>query len=191
MDSKNYGVPLSTTQGSPPANVPLFTSTGIRAPITIDDSDFEYSVSVNGPKNSSSYYDSDSEGFVSGEEDEFETASERLFLSDPDEQNLEKTHFVNQFVVSRPFVKIPDEEIAERGSSVGDYDDSRSSLTEPYAEDEYRDRPFVVDREIDEGHGEFSDTPFVVDESMNGSDKDISLEGTGVIDSAIRGIPIA
>ncbi|TMW83854.1 hypothetical protein EJD97_000594 [Solanum chilense] len=191
MDSKNYGVPLSTTQGSPPANVPLFTSTGIRAPITIDDSDFEYSVSVNGQKNSSSYYGSDSEGFVSGEEDEFETASERLFLSDPDEKNLEKTHVVNQFVVSRPFVKIPDEEIAERGSSVGDYDDSRSSLTEPYAEDEYRDRPFVVDREIDEGHGEFSDTPFVVDESMNGSDKDISLEGTGVVDSAIRGIPIA
>ncbi|XP_015060304.1 translocase of chloroplast 159, chloroplastic [Solanum pennellii] len=191
MDSKNYGVPLSTTQGSPPANVPLFTSTGIRAPITIDDSDFEYSISVNGQKNSSSYYGSDSEGFVSGGEDEFETASERLFLSDPDEQNLEKTHFVNQFVVSRPFVKIPDEEIAERGSSVGDYDDSRSSLTEPYAEDEYRDRPFVVDREIDEGHGEFSDTPFVVDESMNGSDKDISLEGTGVVDSAIRGIPIA
>ncbi|KAK6803756.1 hypothetical protein RDI58_001540 [Solanum bulbocastanum] len=197
MDSKIYGVPLSTTQGSPPANVPLFTSTGIRAPITIDDSDFEYSISANGQKSSSSsYYGSDSEGFVSGQEDEFETASERLFPSDPDEQNLEKTHFVNQFVVSRPFVKNPDEEIVERGSSVGDYDDSRSSLTDPYAEDEYRDRPFVVDRGTDEGHGEFSDSPYVVDElatgaSMDGSDKDISLEGTRVVDSAIRGIPIA
>ncbi|KAL3324056.1 hypothetical protein AABB24_038303 [Solanum stoloniferum] len=43
-----------------------------------------------------------------------------------------------------------DEEIIERGSSVGDYDDS---LTDPYAEtmlrhDEYSDRPFVVDREF-------------------------------------------
>lgn len=205
MDSKIYGVPLSTTQGSPPSNVPLFTSTGIRAPLTNDDSDFEYSISANGQKdNNSSYYGSDtgfdSEGFVSGE-DEFETASERLFVSDPDELNLEQTHFANQFVVSRPFVKNPDEEIVERGSSVGDYDDSRSSLTDPYAEtieghDEYSDRPLVVDREIHEGHDEYSDSPFVVDElatgmSMDGSDKDISLSGTRVVDSATRGIPIA
>ncbi|XP_060217799.1 translocase of chloroplast 159, chloroplastic [Lycium barbarum] len=185
MDSKIYGVPLSTTQGSPsppPAKVPLFTTstTGIRAPLTIDDSDFEQKNS-----SASSYYGSDtgfdSEGFVSGEDD-FETASERLFVSDQDDQNLGKTNFVNQFVVSRPFVKAPDEEIV---SSVGDYDDSRSYLTDPYAEthdsiDEYSVRPFVVDSEIVEGH----------DSNDEYSDKDISLAGTRVVDSAIPLIPI-
>ncbi|KAJ8565933.1 hypothetical protein K7X08_008509 [Anisodus acutangulus] len=186
MDSKIYGVPLSTTQGSPSppsAKVPLFASTtGIRAPLTTDDSDFEY---ANGQKNSStsSYYGSDtggfeSEGFVSGE-DEFDTASERPFVSDPDDQNID---FVNQFVVSRPFVKTPDEETV---SSVGDYDDSRSSITDPCAEthdsiDEYSDRPFVVDREIVEEH----------DSNDEYSDKDVSLAGTTVVNSAIPLIPI-
>ncbi|XP_016485492.2 translocase of chloroplast 159, chloroplastic-like [Nicotiana tabacum] len=208
MDSKIYGVPLSTIQGTPPpAKVPLFT--GIRAPLTVDDSDFEYSNGQKNTSSTSSYYGSDtgfeSEGFVSGEDD-FETASERLFLSDPDEQNLEKTHFVNQFVVSRPFVKTPDE---ETGSSVGEYDDSRSSLTDPYAESiegldsngEYIDRPFVKDREIVEGLDsidEYSDRPFVVDgenevvatgTSLEGSDKDVSFAGTAVVDSAIPLIP--
>ncbi|KAM3323822.1 translocase of chloroplast, chloroplastic [Capsicum chacoense] len=184
MDTKTYGVPLSTTQGSPPA-------TGIRAPLTIDDSsDFEYSLSANGQNNSSSYYSSSSDtegGFVSGDDD-FDTASERPFASDPDDQNLEKTHF-------RPFVKSP-EEVVERGSSsssgVGDYyDDSRSSLTDLYAEniDGYSDRPFVVHRENDE----YSDGEHELDtgKSMEGSDKDSSDEGTRVLDGATRGIPIA
>ncbi|CAN4113557.1 unnamed protein product [Withania somnifera] len=207
MDSNIYGVPLSTTQGSPPAKVPLFTSTGIRAPLTIDDSDSEYSLSANGQKDSSpsSYYGSDtgfySEGFVSGDDD-FETASERPFVSDLDDQNLEQTHFV----VSRPFVKTPDEEFVERGSSVGDYDDSRSSLADSYAEaiDGYSDRPIVVDREIVEGDDEDSDRPFIVDGehqlaagiSMDGSDKDIPFARTEAVDGDIpliptRGIPIA
>lgn len=205
MDSKIYGVPLSTTQGSPPAKVPVFTSTGIRAPLTIDDSDSEYSLSANGQKNSSpsSYYGSDtgfdSDGFVSGDDD-FETASERPFVSDSDDQNFEQTHFVG----SRPFVKNPDEEIVERGSSVGYYDDSRSSLADSYAEtiEGYSDRPFVVDREIVEGDDEYSDRPFFVDgeheldtgTSMDGSDKNIPFART--VDSEIpliptRGIPIA
>ncbi|MCD9559239.1 hypothetical protein HAX54_017097 [Datura stramonium] len=216
MDSKIYGVPLSTTQGSPPPKAPLFTSTGIRAPLTIDDSDFEYSLSANGQKNSStsSYYGSDtgfdSDGFVSGE-DEFETASERLFVPDPDDQNLEQTRFVNQFVVSRPFVKNPDEETVERDSSVGDYDDSRSSLTDPYAEtieghdsvDEYSVRPFVEGhdeysvRPFVEGHDEYSDKSYVVDgelelatgTSMEGSDKDIPFVRTAIVDSEIPLIP--
>ncbi|OIS98779.1 PREDICTED: translocase of chloroplast 159, chloroplastic-like [Nicotiana attenuata] len=207
MDSKIYGVPLSTIQGTPPpAKVPLFT--GIRAPLTVDDSDFEYSNGQMNTSSTSSYYGSDtgfeSEGFVSGEDD-FETASERLFVSDSDEQNLENTHFVNQFVVSRPFVKIPDE---ETGSSVGEYDDSRSSLTDPYADtiegldsnDEYIDRPFVKDREIVEGLDsidEYSDRSFVVDgenevaigTSLEGSDKDVSFAGTDVVNSAIPSIP--
>ncbi|XP_009769991.1 translocase of chloroplast 159, chloroplastic-like [Nicotiana tabacum] len=207
MDSKIYGVPLSTLQGTtPPAKVPLFT--GIRAPLTVDDSDFEYSNGQKNTSSTSSYYGSDtgfeSEGFVSGEDD-FETASERLFASDPDEQNLEKTHFVNQFVVSRPFVKTPDE---ETGSSVGENDDSRSSLTDLYADsiegldsnDEYIDRPFVKDREIVDGLDsidEYSDRPFVVDgenevaigTSLEGSDKDVCFAGSAVVDSAIPSIP--
>ncbi|KAF8401485.1 hypothetical protein HHK36_012425 [Tetracentron sinense] len=109
MDSKP-SVSLSTAQGTPsPAEVsplqqsplnfsPFSSSSGylpIRAPPS--DYDIETAIENNGDKidkrsssrsSSSSDSSSESEGFVSGE-DEFETASERPFVGDPDEESLE------------------------------------------------------------------------------------------------------
>ncbi|KAL7178173.1 hypothetical protein ACSBR2_031343 [Camellia fascicularis] len=131
MDSKLCGVPLSATQATPsPADLypkpklslstsspgsSSFSSLPIRAPPTVD-SDFEFSLSTNGQENYSSSYGSDSgfesDGFVSGE-DGFDTASEKLFVTDPDDETLGESRFVEDCVVSRPFVTDPDEETLE------------------------------------------------------------------------------
>lgn len=103
-----------------------FSSSGslpIRAPLTVDDddSDFEsdghnfdnsYTGSVSGSDSLS-----ESETFVSGEESE--TASERQFVTDPDEETLEESE---KFKLSRPVVAYLDEE--SLGSSVGDGEES-------------------------------------------------------------------
>ncbi|GMP76561.1 hypothetical protein CsSME_00033175 [Camellia sinensis var. sinensis] len=130
MDSKLCGVPLSATQATPSAaelypkpKLSLstsspgssFSSLPIRAPPTVD-SDFEFSLSTNRQENYSSSYESDSafesDGFVSGE-DGFDTASEKLFVTDPDDETLGESRVVEDCVVSRPFVTDPDEETLE------------------------------------------------------------------------------
>ncbi|KAL3829376.1 hypothetical protein ACJIZ3_018178 [Penstemon smallii] len=109
MESGFHGVPLSTTQMAAQFHNKT-TSSGIRAPLTVDESDFEYSVSSRTRRNNStcsSYY-SESDGFVSGGEDElFETSSERLYVHDPDEEIIEETHFPKEYAFSRPFVRYP------------------------------------------------------------------------------------
>ncbi|KAI7987254.1 hypothetical protein LOK49_LG13G03035 [Camellia lanceoleosa] len=144
MDSKLCGVPLSATQATPsPAELypkpklslstsgSSFSSLLIRAPPTVD-SDFEFSLSINGQENYSSSYESDSafesDGFVSGE-DGFDTASEKLFVTDPDDETLGESRVVEDCVVSRPFVTDPDEETLE------------ITLEEEKEEEEYVDEP--------------------------------------------------
>nr|GMD34713.1 translocase of chloroplast 159, chloroplastic [Ipomoea batatas] len=135
MDSsKIYGLPpiISTTTGTsqpPPANALSFT--GIRAPLTIDDSDdFEYSSSsLSNAENGSSIADaytshneSASEASISGE-DGFDSNSE-MDDSGPNEQTLEveQTPFVNQFDY-RPSVEYSEGEIVEENSNLDEFDD--------------------------------------------------------------------
>ncbi|CAI9771062.1 unnamed protein product [Fraxinus pennsylvanica] len=147
MDSRLHGVPLSTTQMAP--KVPVSSSlSGIRAPLTMDDSDFEYSVSAKSHKNSSysSGSETEYEGFVSGE-DEFESASERHFGTDSDEEVRASTRFVKEYDFARPVVKSPGEEIVQRSSNVSDYTFSR---------------PFVKnsDGEVVQGSDDFNEFAF-------------------------------
>ncbi|KAF9673294.1 hypothetical protein SADUNF_Sadunf10G0009200 [Salix dunnii] len=106
-------VPVSTTQGNSP---PLTSPTGslpIRAPITVDDfqSDgYKTDTSDSNISSRSGTSNNTDNGFVSGEE-EFDTASERPFLGDPDEENSEEGVLGGIYRVSRPFVADPDEEI--------------------------------------------------------------------------------
>ncbi|KAL6971276.1 hypothetical protein U1Q18_030955 [Sarracenia purpurea var. burkii] len=94
MDSKLGGVPPPAKHSAPKFS--LSTSPGsslpIRAPPSLD-SDFEIPISLNGQKirNSSSTssssdteFEFESDGFLSGEDD-FETASERPFVPDPED----------------------------------------------------------------------------------------------------------
>ncbi|KAL0376449.1 UNVERIFIED_CONTAM: Translocase of chloroplast, chloroplastic [Sesamum calycinum] len=139
MDSRLHGVPLSATQMAPKAATSN-TISGIRAPLTVDDSDSEYSLSPKSDRNSTtgSYYSGselESEGSVSGE-DETETASERPRMTDQDEEILEETHFQehafskpngelvqernnsNEHGVSRPSMKNTDEAIPRASGNV-------------------------------------------------------------------------
>ncbi|KAL7104946.1 hypothetical protein ACP275_07G013900 [Erythranthe tilingii] len=92
MESSLHGVPISATQ----------TLSGIRAPLTVDESDFEYSASSKSRRNSttSSYYSGSeldsSEDFV-GSEDNFVTAA-----SDPDEEIHQETNFLEKNAFSSP-----------------------------------------------------------------------------------------
>lgn len=135
MDSKVY-VPLSTTQAVPvPHNPALSTSSSvstgslpIRAPPTLDsdsesigDKTLSTSSISSGGYNG---YDSD-EHFLTGEE--FESASERPLVIDPDEEILENSESFDLF---GPFVRDPDgksfesciEYEGEGGDIVGEYD---------------------------------------------------------------------
>ncbi|KAF3456219.1 hypothetical protein FNV43_RR00869 [Rhamnella rubrinervis] len=138
MDSKPH-VSLSAAARDPilaqsqqPSNRDLSTSSSssgsflIRAPLTVDDddSDFEsdghkfdysYGSSVSGSDSLS-----ESETFVSGEE--FETASERQSVADPDEETLEESDAVEKFELSRPVVAYLNGESSESG--VGDGEES-------------------------------------------------------------------
>ncbi|CAK9159718.1 unnamed protein product [Ilex paraguariensis] len=154
MESRPRGVPLSAAQATPPpaSKVYFSTSSGIRAPLTLD-SDFEYSGEKNSDISSSSGSEYESEGFMSGE-DEFETASERPFAADPDNETFEETHYVEEYVVSKPFVTEPDEETIEGSSVVAEYVFPNVSEIDPDEEMiEERghvvkygaSRPFVVD----------------------------------------------
>ena len=121
MASKTH-VPVSATQGTTPS---LLSSTGffpIRAPVTVDgfQSDGYKTDSSESNISGSSCVDSE---FASGEED-FDTASERPFLGDPDEENSEEGGFGGRYRVSWPFAGDPDEEslvlAEEEESSVTD-----------------------------------------------------------------------
>ena len=88
----------------------------IRAPITVDDdSDFESNDSKfeNTSTGNSSLSGGEYEVFVSGEE--FESASERAFVVDPDEDTVEEGDFGDKYDLFRPIVAYPDEEILENG----------------------------------------------------------------------------
>ncbi|THF98256.1 hypothetical protein TEA_018355 [Camellia sinensis var. sinensis] len=108
-----------------------FSSLPFRAPPTVD-FDFEFSLSTNGQENYSSSYESDSafesNGFVSGE-DGFDTASEKLFVTDPDDETLGESRVVEDCAVSRPFVTDPDKETLE------------ITMEEVEEEEEYVDEP--------------------------------------------------
>ncbi|CAL5396876.1 unnamed protein product [Camellia sinensis] len=147
MDSKLCAVPLFATQATPsPAELypkpklslstsspgsSSFSSVPIKAPPIVD-SDFEFSLSTNGQENYSSSYESgsafESDGFVSGE-DGFDMASEKLFVTDPDDESLGESRVVEDCVVSRPFVTDPDEKTLE------------ITMEEEEEEEEYVDEP--------------------------------------------------
>ncbi|KAI8023057.1 Jasmonoyl--L-amino acid synthetase JAR6 [Camellia lanceoleosa] len=77
---------------------------------------YQKAIAAKAAENYSSSYESDnafeSDGFVSGE-DGFDTASKKLFVTDPDDETLEESRVVEDCVVSRPFVTDPDEETLE------------------------------------------------------------------------------
>ncbi|KAF5736989.1 translocase of chloroplast chloroplastic-like [Tripterygium wilfordii] len=117
---------------SPPSSA----STGslpIRAPITLDDdeSGFESDGYKTGDSDISSSYSSgsgfqiESEGFASGEEG-FETASERHFVGDPDEETVEESGVYARYDISRPFVADPDENWSENDTE--EEEDGRSAV---------------------------------------------------------------
>ncbi|KAF7145964.1 hypothetical protein RHSIM_Rhsim04G0222800 [Rhododendron simsii] len=213
MDSNHGGSP------SPPAKVFLSTPPGssfpIRAPLTVD-SDFEYSASTKGYENQNTSSSSESsgfesEGFVSGE-DEFETASERPFFADPDDETLKETHVVEQYGVSRPSVTNPYGEIKGESGSGKDDDFSRPFEMNPYGGIReksgfvkgYRiSRPFVSDprggRREDNGHDEDCtlSRPLVIDsdeETLATStmeEEDEFSDELAVVDVGKVGAPIA
>lgn len=127
MDSKRLlGVPVSATQSAPPM-LPSSASTGIRAPLTLDDSDVEYGQKDSGFSSYGSDSGVDSDGFLSGEEG-IQTASERAFVAETNDEIREETRFLKQYVVSRPLVKCPPKEINDESSSDREFDDSRPVL---------------------------------------------------------------
>ncbi|KAK0608090.1 hypothetical protein LWI29_025376 [Acer saccharum] len=123
--------PLPHHHGSPLSSSSSTGSFLIRAPLTVDDddddddddngSDFEsnggrivVTSKGDGSSSTSSVSSSDNEGFVSGEE--FETASEKHFVTDPDEEILEDNVFFDRYKISRPVVPDPDEELSQNSS---------------------------------------------------------------------------
>ncbi|EEF45536.1 translocase of chloroplast 159, chloroplastic [Ricinus communis] len=118
--ASNPHVSLSTTRAG---------SFPIRAPVTLDDSsDFEsdgHDKTDNSDTTSIIYNGSESEEYVSGEE--FESASEKLFIADTDEENHEQIGFFYEVTNFRPLVANADEE--SLGISV---DDEESGVTEEY-----------------------------------------------------------
>ncbi|KAL6519829.1 hypothetical protein OROMI_032723 [Orobanche minor] len=108
-------------------------SAGIRAPLTIDESDFEYSLSPRSRRNSigSSYCSNselESEGFVSGEDD-----SETMpCVTGQDEEIIEETHFVHEFGFHNPSVVRPNGETVRVSSFSNVCGFSRPSVTDPY-----------------------------------------------------------
>ncbi|KAH8499613.1 hypothetical protein H0E87_015005 [Populus deltoides] len=142
MASKTY-VPVAATQGT---TTSLLSSTGffpIRAPVTVDgfQSDGYKTDSSESNISGSSCVDNE---FASGEED-FDTASERPFLGDPDEENSEEGGFGGRYRVSWPFAGDPDEEslvlaeeeessVTDEFGSVVELDNANSNGVRPIAQ---------------------------------------------------------
>ncbi|KZV25603.1 translocase of chloroplast 159, chloroplastic-like [Dorcoceras hygrometricum] len=119
MASRFNGVSISSSGVPPKAAL----SSGIRAPLTVDETDFEYSASSKSRRNSttSSYYsgsEPESEGFASGE----------------DEGVLEDTHYVEEYNFSRPFMKNPNGEKVQKVGSRYEDVSFRPSVTRPWRE---------------------------------------------------------
>lgn len=139
--------------------LPFPVSTGIRAPLTLDDdSDFEYSVSTSGKKYgafSSSSSDSEflSDGFVSGE-DELEKGSKKVLVSSSDSGILEETHFVKKYALTRPSVKYPndEEESFQESISIRVFDDSGLLLLDEI-EEVVEDNDVLEDVALKNGSG--------------------------------------
>ena len=143
MDSKVY-VPLSTTQAVPVPRNRAFSSSSslstgsqslpIRAPPTLDsDSDSESigpnkTLSLSSSISSGGYngYESE-EQFLTGEE--FESASERPSVADPDEETLEKSE---SFDFSGPFVRDADGKSLENSI---EYEGESDEIVEPVLAD--------------------------------------------------------
>ena len=143
MDSKVY-VPLSTTQAVPVPRNRAFSSSSslstgsqslpIRAPPTLDsDSDSESigpnkTLSLSSSISSGGYngYESE-EQFLTGEE--FESASERPSVADPDEETLEKSE---SFDFSGPFVRDSDGKSLENSI---EYEGESDEIVEPVLAD--------------------------------------------------------
>ncbi|CAI9118807.1 OLC1v1020423C1 [Oldenlandia corymbosa var. corymbosa] len=129
MGSKLHGVPVSATEAAPPTSPKVLsvsstsaTLSGIRAPLTIDDSDFEYDSFSSNESDSGI----ESDGFLSGE-DGSETAA-----PDGDSKILQETQFVKEHVVSRlPSLKNPLVEINKVSSFKRSFEDSRPFLADP------------------------------------------------------------
>ncbi|XP_073303393.1 uncharacterized protein [Primulina huaijiensis] len=126
MGSRFNGVSISSTRVGVVPKAAVFydsASSGIRAPLTVDESDFEYSASSKSRRNSttSSYYsgsEPESEGFARGE----------------DEGILEDTHYVEEYGFSRPFLENPNSERVQLGSR--SYEDA---LFRPYVKRPWRE----------------------------------------------------
>ncbi|XP_073123761.1 uncharacterized protein [Henckelia pumila] len=124
MGSRFNGVSISSPQVPPKAVLSYDSaSSGIRAPLTVDESDFEYSASSKSRRNSttSSYYsgsEPESEGFASGD----------------DEGILEDTRYVEKYAFSRPFLKNPNGERVQKVG--GSYEDAsfKPSVKRPWWE---------------------------------------------------------
>ncbi|KAL3626515.1 hypothetical protein CASFOL_030064 [Castilleja foliolosa] len=112
MDSRLHGVPLSATMAAFSNN----SLSGIRAPLTLDESDFEYSASPKSRRNSiaSSYY-SNSEFEAESFEDEPET---KPYVTNNDEEILGKTHLFQEHEFYKPSVMNPDEKLAQESGNV-------------------------------------------------------------------------
>ncbi|KAG8369964.1 hypothetical protein BUALT_Bualt14G0067900 [Buddleja alternifolia] len=179
MESSLHGVPLSATQMTPKAAPSI---SGIRAPLTVDESDFEFSVSSKSRRNSttSSYYSGselESEGGFASGEDEFESASERPYVTDPDDEVVEQTHFLKGYAFSRPFNKNPDENIVKESSNSSEVGIFRPLVKSP--DEEFHKmsgdvggnaifRPFV--RNPDGRISNFNDSDYSGDELVEDND---------------------
>ncbi|KAG8658826.1 hypothetical protein MANES_03G195500v8 [Manihot esculenta] len=109
-------VSLSKVQGSPSLSTSLLlpaASLPIRAPITPDDDSLDYESAdyidhAYSDTDTSSSIDHGSEEYVSCEE--FESASEKFFAGDPDDEKPEESRILDKYQLSKPFVPNPDEE---------------------------------------------------------------------------------
>uniref|UniRef100_A0A2P2QMR5 Uncharacterized protein MANES_15G012200 n=1 Tax=Rhizophora mucronata TaxID=61149 RepID=A0A2P2QMR5_RHIMU len=181
-------VSLSTAQGTPCLSSSLHPPTGsipIRARITPEDdsSDFESDghktddsdSNASGTAEHSVSIDdgSEFEEFASGEElassEGFDTASERPFMGDPDEENPEAIGFVNNYIRPRPSVADPGEESSgnsfleeEESSFVGDHSSPVVQLDRPIA------HLSMDDEELDELVGEEGIRSYVEDDRFSG-----------------------
>ncbi|KAL8481516.1 hypothetical protein ACS0TY_027867 [Phlomoides rotata] len=154
MESRFNGVPISATQMAPEA---ASSYRGIRAPLTVDESDIEYSFSSQRNSTTSSYYSGselESEGYESGEneveKDEGVLVETHLVeefsepsLRGPDEEFGQESVNVSGNDVFRPFVRIPDGKKFKGSSIVDDSDDSGSFLSDS-GDELVKDESFVA-----------------------------------------------
>ncbi|XAR57084.1 Small monomeric GTPase [Bertholletia excelsa] len=164
-DSKLFGVPRATPSGY---------SVPIRAPPTVD-SDNEYSFSINGQEEYSN--SSFSTGSVSDDGEEFGTTSERPLVADPGDKTLGETDVVDEDIVSGPSETNPRGEIGEENGGMDEFVVSR-----PYVKDTDEEslRTAMVYEEEDAAEAELARGPGIVPIAMvsrESDDDSVSSEG--------------